>query len=55
MTELERLELALRSIKVDDTWTPTELLDAIIEAVMLRNMKTTVEKEGPLEDEVADA
>lgn len=30
LTDLERLEKTLRSIQVDDTWTPSELLDVII-------------------------
>jgi hypothetical protein len=39
VTELERLELALRSVIVNDIWTPTELLNAIIEEITRRNIE----------------
>ena len=45
MTDLERLELALRRLenRVDNTWMPSELLSAMIEEVM----KVNIEAEMP--------
>ena len=43
MTELERLELILRRIIVDDRWTPAELMDAIIHEVARTNNERVVD------------
>lgn len=53
MTGGERIELALRRVQVEDIWTPTELLDAIITEVMLINIQARHEyTEGALEVEL---